>query len=485
MRLLAMLPTSVLCLCVLTLAASGRADDAKTAAKITYTDQIQPILREHCFICHNQNKARNDLALDSYERLMQGGASGEPIEPGDPDASYLWLLVTHEDEPAMPPEQDKLPEAKLALIKQWIEGGALKDTGSKAKSANKPAIDLSVSSGANKPEGPAAMPEGLPRVGLVATARPGAITALASSPWAPLLAMAGQKQILFYQSDTAELLGALAFAEGVPQALRFSRSGTLLLAGGGHAARLGRVVLFDVRNGSRVTELGDESDVVLAADINQNHTLVALAGPGRVVRAFRTADGSPAYTLKKHTDWVLALQFSPDGILLATADRSAGVQVWEAETGTEYLALAGHKGSVTAVSWRADSNLLATASEDGTVKLWEMEQGRTVKSINAHSGGVTDVEFARDGRLVTAGRDKQIKVWDTAGKNLKTLGPMADLPLAVTFDHEGKRVVAGDFSGEIRVWTVDDGKQVATLVANPPTEEQAKAATASDTTKAP
>ena len=62
---------------------------------------------------------------------------------------------------------------------------------------------------------------------------------------------------------------------------------------------------------------------------------------------------------------------------------------------------------------------------------------------------------------------------------------MNDLPLAVTFAHDGKRVVAGDFSGEIRVWTVDDGKQVATLAANPPTGEQAKAATVPAATKTP
>src|SRR5690606_6331344 len=105
------------------------------------------------------------------------------------------------------------------------------------------------------------------------------VTALCASPWAPLVAAAGQKQILLYHPETAELLGVLPFEEGVPHVLRFSRSGSLLLAGGGHAAHRGTVVVYDVKTGQRVFQVGDELDVVLAADINENHTLIALGGP--------------------------------------------------------------------------------------------------------------------------------------------------------------------------------------------------------------
>ena len=48
------------------------AEPAVAQGKITYADNVRPIFREHCFNCHNQNKATNDLALDSYERIAQG-----------------------------------------------------------------------------------------------------------------------------------------------------------------------------------------------------------------------------------------------------------------------------------------------------------------------------------------------------------------------------------------------------------------------------
>ncbi len=74
------------------------------------------------------------------------------------------------------------------------------------------------------------MPEKFRRQPFVATARAGSSTAIAASPWAPLVAVAGQKQIMLHNSDTGELLTILAYPEGVPHILKFSRDGSVLLA---------------------------------------------------------------------------------------------------------------------------------------------------------------------------------------------------------------------------------------------------------------
>jgi hypothetical protein len=443
----------------------------ETSPKITYDEHIRPIFREHCLTCHNSNQKKGDLALDNYAAAMDGGGSGEVVLAGDVESSRLYALVSHAEEPNMPPKADRLADAKLELIKKWIELGALENSGSVAKVNKQPTMDLSASTGAAKPDGPAAMPEGLFRQPVVHTERIGAITALATSPWAPLAAVAGQKQILLYNTDDGRLLGVLPFPEGVPYILKFSRSGSLLLAGGGHAAALGKVVVFDVKTGKRAFEVGDELDVVLAADINQAHTQIALGGPGRLVRIYSAADGTLLRELKKHTDWVYAIEFSPDGVLLATADRGNGLVVWEAETGREYQNLTGHQGAVTDVSWRADSNVLASASLDGSIRLWEMENGKQIKSWNAHAGGVEAIEFTHDGRLLSTGRDKLAKAWDANGSALKSFGGLNDFGLEAAFTHDGARALAGSLTGQLLVWNAGDARQVFTLSPNPPTLE--------------
>jgi hypothetical protein len=318
-----------------------------------------------------------------------------------------------------------------------------------------------------KPEGPPPVPRNLPLEPVVRTGRPSAVTALAASPWAPVAAVAGQKQVLLYDTDTLELVGVLPFPEGTPYVLKFSRNGKLLLAGGGHSAKSGRAVVWSVVTGERIFEVGDEMDAVLAADISADQTQIALGGPSKVVRVYSTRDGKLLHEIRKHTDWIESLEFSPDGVLLASGDRNGGLFVWEAFTAREYFSLRGHAAAVTDLSWRADANVLASASEDGTIRLWEMENGSQIKGWGA-GGGALAVRYSRDGRLASCARDRLARVWDQNGAQLRAFDAFPDIALRAAFTHDGGRVIAGDWSGQIRVWNAADGKLVGELSSNPP-----------------
>jgi hypothetical protein len=187
---------------------------------------------------------------------MAGGSSGEVVLAGDLASSRLWALVSHAEEPKMPPRQDKLPAAKLDLVSKWIEAGAPENAGSKVTIKKNPLAALAAAS--SKSEGPAIMPEGLVTQPVMFTKRPGQVTALATSPVAPLVAVAGQKQVLLYHTDSGELTGILPFLEGIPHVLRFSRSGAVLLVGGGRSGHSGCVALYDIKSGKRLAKIGDE-----------------------------------------------------------------------------------------------------------------------------------------------------------------------------------------------------------------------------------
>lgn len=427
-----------------------------------------PILKDKCVACHNPDKISGGLVLNSYTALLEGGSSGAVIKPGDPDSSRLFLLVSHKATPHMPPKSPMIARESLDTIRAWIAGGALENAGSKAKPAG-PKADIALASIVRgKPDGPPPMPSArLALDPVVKAARANAVTALAANPWSPLVAVAGQKSVLLYHSDTLDLLGVLPFPEGQVNVLKFSRNGSLLLAGGGRGGKSGRAVVWSVTTGQRVIEVGDEADAVLAADISADQQQIALGGPGKVVRVYSTRDGSLLREIKKHTDWVTSLEYSPDAVLLATGDRNGGLFVWEAFTGREYFSLRGHTAMITDLSWRHDSNALASASEDGTVRLWEMENGTNFKAWG-HGAACASVQYGRDGRLVSCGRDRLAKLWDGNGAGQRTFEALPDLALRVAFSHDGGRAFCGDWTGEVRVWNTADGKPVGTLTTNPP-----------------
>jgi hypothetical protein len=453
------------------LVATVAAGAAPAQTKITYDEHVLPILRDRCLGCHNQDRKSGGLRLHTYTNLMAGGSAGDIVIPGNPDTSRLYLFVSHKQEPYMPPKSPMIDAKNVEIIRQWIAGGALENNGSKTVVVNKPKFDIGLTSIVRgKPAGPPPMPEAkLNLEPVVRTTRANALTALAASPWAPLVAVGGQKQVLLYHSDTLDLLGVLPFPEGVPHILKFSRNGSLLLAGGGRAGKSGRIVVWSVKTGERIFEVGEEYDCVLAADISADQTQIALGGPSKVVRVYSTKDGKLLHEIRKHTDWIYALEFSPDGVLLASGDRNGGLFVWEANTGREFFTLRGHTAAITDISWRDDSNVFASASEDTTVRLWEMENGNAIKTWGAHGGGVEAVKYAHDNRLVSCGRDRIARVWDQNGAQLRAFDAFPDVALRVAFSHDNARVIGGDWTGEIRVWNGADGKQLGNLLANPPT----------------
>jgi hypothetical protein len=438
------------------------AASAQTAKPPTYDDDVKPIFRRRCFACHSSAEARAGLSLESYVGVLKGGGSGDIVIPGRPAASLLYKVVAHEGDgvPRMPLNQAKIPDSEIAIIQEWIQGGILETATSTPKGPTTSNLEFKPSD-LNRPLGPPAMPKALPPVAIPEPARPNPVTALAASPWSPLVAVAGHERIYLYDTANRTPLGALPFPEGIPYVLRFSRDGAMLLAGGGRGVQSGMVVLYDVRTGARRAVVGKEMDIVLAADVSADGKLVALGGPGKVVKVFTVADGKLAYQITKHTDWITAIEFSPDGSRLATGDRAGGIHLWESATGGIVLSLSDHKDAITALSWRGDGQLLASGSEDGQIIIWSAVDGFPAATIAPKPvSGVLSLQFTPDGRLVSVARDNKIRFWGSDGKAREASTAYDALLTKVVARFDSKLAIAGDYKGRIQLW---DGKLSATI----------------------
>ena len=450
---------------------------APAQEKVTYDDHVFAIFQQSCLNCHNPDKTKGGLDLSTFAGAMKGSSGGKIVEPGD-IGSTLISVVRQTSEPKMPPEGDKLSNEQIQILQHWIEGGLLENPSSSVRKPSRPKFETSPHTDpAAKPEGPPPMPADLLLEPPVVTAHASAVRALAASPWAPLIAVTGQRQVLLHHAESLELIGILPFPEGDPVSLAFTPDARYLIVGGGVPGKSGVTITFDVTNGSRLLSAAKEFDSILAADIRPGFDIVATGGPSRLLKLWNTESGKQIQSIKKHTDWITALDISPDGVLLASGDRNGGVWVWESETANEFHTLRGHQAAITATVFRADSNILATASEDGSIRFWEMNGGSEVKKIDAHSGGVTAFSFARDGSSLSVGRDFKAKLWKTDFNHARDLSQkLPSLPTAAALDAEGKRAFVGDASGAIHVFSADEGKEIGEFQNNPPTIETRLAA---------
>jgi hypothetical protein len=459
---------------VLLLTLIGFIPPLSASAKVNYQDDALPIFRNNCLSCHNPDQKKDGLDLSTFASMMAGNSDGPVVTPGDPENSPLYRVITHEDEPTMPPKRDKLAKADLDLIKRWIASGALETANGAAPPVANPLANLTLSA-ASAEAAPKVvpMPAKLTLQPAVLAHRSGALDCLAASPWAPIVAVGGQGQVMLYDVRNLDLLGIIPFPAGQPQVTTFSRNGQLLLIGGGQAALSGKCSIWNITTGQHITDVGNEFDSVLTADISPDQSTVALGGPSKTLKLYSTHDGSLIKSIAKvHTDWILAVAFSPDGKLLASGDRAGNLHVWEADTADEVYDLPVQKGAVTALAFRRDSNILASASDDGAIALWDMSSGKPLRSWPAHAKGVTSICFAHDGSLVSCGRDRNLQMWKPDGSPAGQIDQFSDLPLHAVFTTGDKYIVAGDWTGDIRVYRVADdkheAKRIGSLSDNPP-----------------
>lgn len=101
----------------LRLAAAPDAEGAKF-----FETQVQPILQSNCLRCHNEEKAKGELRLDSREAILKGGASGPAVKLDKPADSLLLKVLDYTGDVQMPPA-GKLPKSQIDVLTRWVEMG--------------------------------------------------------------------------------------------------------------------------------------------------------------------------------------------------------------------------------------------------------------------------------------------------------------------------------------------------------------------------
>lgn len=89
-----------------------------------FSKQVLPLLRTRCLTCHGPEKQEGGLRLDSLDAAIKGGDQGAAIVPGDTENSLFVKAITFADPDLQMPPKQKLSDAEISVLKQWIQDGA-------------------------------------------------------------------------------------------------------------------------------------------------------------------------------------------------------------------------------------------------------------------------------------------------------------------------------------------------------------------------
>jgi cytochrome c553 len=107
-------------------AAGGSAAAKNDDASKFFETKIRPVLVSNCYSCHSAGakSLKGDLKLDSLQAMLDGGASGPAVVPGDTKQSILIDAISYTDKDLQMPPKGKLPDPVIADFTNWVKSGA-------------------------------------------------------------------------------------------------------------------------------------------------------------------------------------------------------------------------------------------------------------------------------------------------------------------------------------------------------------------------
>ncbi len=457
--------------CIFSVVIAMSAANMAAAQAPTYWQNIRPVFRKHCTVCHSTRYLRKPdvsggLALDTYAVALKG-TTHAVIQPGkSADSRLVQLITTPDVKMRMPLDADPLPKDAIDLIRRWIDGGAKEGIKedvpeSIARTTSKPPVrkrDVLLATSAKL--GGGRLQLGM-KIGPLAP-----VAAVAFDKEGKRLAAGSYGQVVVWDLQTAKPIKLLTNVLGAVNDLKFSPDGQTLAVAGGQPSAKGDLRLYRVSDWKLLATLRGHDDVIFSIAFSPDGKRLVSASFDHTLRLWDIARQQSIRSYAHHSDFVYAVAFAPDGKRIVSASKDRTVQLFDAATGKSVFTFSGMEQDVMAVAFRPDGKRIVSSGFEAGIWWWDPAAGEKVKLQGGHGVAVHELCFSKDGkRLVSAGADRTARIWDgTTGAAIKTIAVGSSV-YAVAISPTSKTVATGSFDGLVRLWDAASGRHLITLLA--------------------
>jgi WD40 repeat protein len=250
---------------------------------------------------------------------------------------------------------------------------------------------------------------------------------------------------------------------GGTDALAFTHDGRLILSGGADK----KVKVWEVGSGKLVRELSGHADAIVSIAVLPDGHRFATASFDRSIRLWDLATGSQVKAFAGHAKRAFTVAPSPDRPLVASTSEDGTIRLWDVSTSSRDTPVvlkvpptSSGQPECYSAAWSPDGSTLATSSGDGTILLWDTTTWQPKTTLRGHEAGVWPVTFVGRGlRLLSAGFDRSVRIWNLADASSKKLGEH-DCVIGLAVSPDGRYALSSGYEHCLRAWDLDHREEI-------------------------
>jgi cytochrome c len=171
--------------------------------------------------------------------------------------------------------------------------------------------------------------------------------------------------------------------------------------------------------------------------------------------------------LRGHGGPVRALAISPDGTRAISGSFDTSAIRWSLSRNVAEQVLRFHDGAVNAVGYLKDGRVV-TAGADAHIAIWNPGQQQPDKVFDGHTAPIVSLAVSPDGTmLASASWDHTVRLWPLAGGKPRVLEGNMQNVNGVAFMPDGKNVVSAGYDATLHVWPLEDGGEAVYNLPSP------------------
>jgi len=181
--------------------------------------------------------------------------------------------------------------------------------------------------------------------------------------------------------------------------------------------------------------------------------------------------GKMVKRLVGHNHFISDVCVSSDRQYVLSSSWDSTLRLWNLATGDTTKRFVGHKKDVLSAAFSGDNRQIVSGSRDRTINVWNTIgiSKHVMNDDHSHSDWVTCVRFSPNVEnpvMVSAGRDKVVKVWEMTNFTLKhNLRGHTSYVNTVTVSPDGSLCASGGKDGIAMLWDLNEGKNLSSLDA--------------------